>query len=76
MKDSKKLYDLDDVLMEIKAVKQEPKYTQLLSYYDYSANITLIVRKIPNQLQEKWCDRATKYKRAHDSMCFVTLSKT
>lgn len=29
MKDSKNLYDLYDILMEIEAVKQNPKYTHL-----------------------------------------------
>lgn len=37
VKDSKNLYDLYDILMEIEAVKQNPKYTKLLSYYDSSA---------------------------------------
>ncbi|XP_061191733.1 uncharacterized protein LOC133199970 [Saccostrea echinata] len=66
VKDSKKLYDLYDVLMEIEAVKQDPKYKQLLSYYDSSAGIIPIVHKLPVHLQGKWSDRATKYKRAHD----------
>lgn len=39
MKDSKNLYDLYDILMEIEAVKQNPKYTQLISYYDLFAGI-------------------------------------
>ncbi|XP_062592880.1 uncharacterized protein LOC134254337 [Saccostrea cucullata] len=66
VKDSKKLYDLYDILMEIEAVKQIPKYMQLLSYYDSSAGIIPIVHKLPTHLQGKWSDRATRYKRAHD----------
>ncbi|XP_048734152.2 uncharacterized protein LOC125650167 [Ostrea edulis] len=66
VKDSKKLYDLYDILMEIEAVKQNPKYTQLLSYYDSSAGVIPIMNKLPTHLQGKWCDRATRYKRAHD----------
>ena len=60
VKDSKKLYDLYDILMEIEAVKQNPKYTQLLSYYDSSAGIIPIMHKLPTHLQGKWCDRATR----------------
>lgn len=66
VKDSKKLYDLYDILMEIEVAKQNTKYTQLLTYYDSFACIIPLMQKLPAHLQGKWCDRATRYKRALD----------
>lgn len=42
-KDTKKLYDLSDLLSEIESVKDDPLYCSLLSYYDSSAGINTIV---------------------------------
>lgn len=47
-------------------MKHNSKYTQLLSYYDSSAGIIPIMHKLPTHLQGKWCNKATKCKRAHD----------
>lgn len=54
MKDSKNLYDLYDIIMEIEAVKQNPKYTQLISYYDPFAGIIPVMHKSPPHLRGKW----------------------
>ena len=64
-KDSPKLYDLADILAEIAALKQDPKYASVLSYFDSSVGVTPIIGRVPF-LQEKWARKATEYKRSRD----------
>ena len=64
-KDYKKLYELSDILSEVESIKEVPRYSALLSYYDTSSGINPIVSKLPYNLQTKWMDRALKYKRTH-----------
>lgn len=61
--DGKKLYDLADLLTEIAAIKEDPTYATLLSYFDSSSGILPVVKKLPMNLQEKWITRAAAYKR-------------
>lgn len=65
IKDTKKLYDLSDILAEIESAKETKAYQGLLGYYDTSSGIIPIVSKLPYQLQEKWTTRAVNYKRNH-----------
>ena len=65
-KDSKKLYDLADLVSEIEALKQDPKYSTILSYYDASSGVIPIVNKLPYNLREKWVTRASNYKQNHN----------
>lgn len=61
-KDTHKLYDLVDILSEILCLKEDPKYAALLSFYDTSAEVNPILSKLPPFLQNKWMDRAVRYK--------------
>ena len=54
-KDTKKLYDLADILFEIEATKENKNYKTLLAS---SSGVAPIVAKLPYQLQEKWTNRA------------------
>ena len=65
-KDSKKLFDLFDLLTEMEAIKENPMYSSLLSYLDTPAGINPIVNKLPFHLQERWVGEAVKYKSSHD----------
>ncbi|XP_062602313.1 uncharacterized protein LOC134264026, partial [Saccostrea cucullata] len=61
--DSKKLYELADLLTEIDSVKEDPTYSTLLSYFDSSSGILPVVRKLPVNIQKKWITRASAFKR-------------
>lgn len=61
-RDSKRLYELVDILAEIEAIKEDPNYSALLSYFDSSSGINPIVNKLPFNIQEKWTMRASNYK--------------
>jgi len=65
-KDCKKLYELYDILSEIEAIKENPKYFALLAYYDSSSGVLPIVHKLPYGIQEKWTSRAARYKEDYD----------
>lgn len=51
-----------DILAEIEAIKEDPNYSALLSYFDSSSGINPIVNKLPFNIQEKWTMRASNYK--------------
>lgn len=51
-----------DNLAEIEAIKEDPNYSSLLSYFDSSSGINPIVNKLPFNIQEKWTKRALNYK--------------
>lgn len=75
-KDNTKLYELCDILCEIEAAKEDKQFEQMLSFYDSSAGILPIVRKLPHGIQEKWTTHAIKYKKQHNVAfppfkCFV-----
>lgn len=72
-KDSKKLFDLVDLLSEVEAIKENPAYSSLLSYFDTSAGINPILSKLPYNAQEKWVSEAVRYKKTHNVM-FPPLS--
>ena len=44
-KDNKKLYELFDILSEIRSVKEDPKYATLLSYYDTSSGVNPVISR-------------------------------
>lgn len=52
MKDPKMLYDLLDILTEIKSAKENEQYATLLSYYDSFFSVNPIISKLPQGLQE------------------------
>ena len=72
-KDSKKLYDLADLLSEIEAFKLDPKYSSILGYYDASSGVIPIVNKLPFNLLEMWVTHASNYKKRH-SVAFPPFS--
>ncbi|XP_065925824.1 uncharacterized protein [Magallana gigas] len=61
-KDKTQLYNLADLLAEIECHKNNDRYAMLLSYYDTPIGVNPIVCKLPENLQNKWRDRAVKYK--------------
>ncbi|XP_062607667.1 uncharacterized protein LOC134269481 [Saccostrea cucullata] len=65
-KDKTLLYNLVDLLGEIECNKNNPQYSLLLSYYDTPVGINPIVSKLPENLQNKWRDRAVKFKIKHN----------
>ena len=65
-KDNCRLYELADIVSEIDSLKNDPHYRQLLAYYDTSAGVNQILNKLPYYLQQKWMDRASKYKHLHN----------
>ena len=71
--DSKRLYELSDLLAEIKYLKRTENYSDLLSYYDTSVGVKPIVSKLPHSLQSKWITRASKYKQ-HNQVPFPPFS--
>ncbi|CAC5357217.1 unnamed protein product [Mytilus coruscus] len=57
-KDKKKLFELSDVLSEIRSVKEKQEYAALLAYFDTSVGVNPTIVKLPINLQTKWRDRA------------------
>ena len=52
-KDSQRLYDLSDILMELQFLKEDSKYSCILSFLHSSVGIRTIVIKLPYSLPEK-----------------------
>lgn len=63
IKENKRMYELADILAEIEAAKENPKYSTLLSYFDSSSGIIPIISKLPCNLQDKWTTQALNYKK-------------
>ncbi|XP_061180594.1 uncharacterized protein LOC133189205 [Saccostrea echinata] len=61
----RRLYELSDILSEIFALKENPRYSQLFSYFDTSVGVLPIVQKLTPSLQNKWTSKASKYKLTH-----------
>ena len=53
-KDSLKLYELIDILVEILTLKESESYKVALSYFNSSVGVAPILSKIPHVLLEKW----------------------
>lgn len=64
-RDNTKLYELSDILSEIECAMEDPKYANLLSYFNTSSGVLPIACKLPFHIQGKWTMRATKYKNYH-----------
>ena len=62
-KDTDKLYELSDLVSEISSLKDSDKYKSILSFFDSSVSVNIIVNKLPAFMQNKWTDRALKYKK-------------
>ena len=62
-KESKKLYELVDILSEVEALKKDSRYALQLSYFDSSEGMLPIVQKLPYNIQEKWVTRAAYFKK-------------
>lgn len=60
-KDSKKLFELADLLSEVQLRMEDPTLNRSLAYLDSSTGMRPIVAKLPINLQEKWTTRATNY---------------
>ena len=46
-RDARRMYDLVDILSEIQCLKEDLNYAALLSFYDTSSGVNLIVAKLP-----------------------------
>ena len=66
-RDNERLFELADILAEINSVKENPTYSNLLSYFDTSFGVLPITQKLPHPLQEKWTSRAVRYKKKHNA---------
>lgn len=66
IKENKRMYELADILAEIEAAKENPKYSTLLSYFDSSSGIIPIINKLPYNLQDKWTTQASNYKKKNN----------
>ena len=65
-RESEKLYDLTDILVEVQALKQNAHFNVALSYFDSSLGVAPIVSKLPYNLQERWLTVASTYKSKHN----------
>lgn len=63
-RDARHMYDLVDILSEIQCLKEDSNYAALLSFYDTSSGVNPIIAKLPQFLQNKWMDRAARYKKS------------
>ncbi|KAK3108867.1 hypothetical protein FSP39_017555 [Pinctada imbricata] len=61
-KDKQRLYELVDILAEVQSIKSDTRYAAMLSYYDTSSGVNPILAKFPPHIQNKWMDRAVRYK--------------
>ena len=57
--DPKKLYELSDLLDELASLKENPKYSTSLSFYDSPYGINLIAKKLPESVREQWTINAS-----------------
>ena len=57
--DPKKLYELSDLLDELASIKDNPKYSIPLSFYDSPYGINLIAKKLPDSIREQWTEEAS-----------------
>ena len=64
VKDSPKLWELADLLSEIEAAKRDPHMRSLYSF-DTASGIRAVVEKLPYNIQEKWINHASTYKKRH-----------
>lgn len=67
-KDNEKLYEYCDILSEIELLKDDPRYSSLLSYFDSSVGINPIVSNLPFHVQRKWVERASRFKQSNDAV--------
>ncbi|KAL1478828.1 hypothetical protein MTO96_052352 [Rhipicephalus appendiculatus] len=61
-KDTHKLRELGELLLELECAKADPHLTGL-SYLDTARGISPIVEKLPPRLQEAWISKASRYKQ-------------
>lgn len=65
-KDTKMMYDLLDIMIEIEMLMGKPKYIMLLSNFTSSSGVMHIISKLPTGIQEKWMTRVSGYKTRHN----------
>ena len=56
-------HELSDRVSEISSLKDSDKYKSVLSFFDLSVSVNIIVNKLLAFMQNKWTDRALKYKK-------------
>lgn len=61
-KDHQKFQELEDLLLEIEAAKQEG-YLPGLGFLDTARGINPVVEKLPLIIQEQWMSVGSRYKR-------------
>ena len=60
------MYELGDLLSEIKCIKSDPQFSALFAFYGTSSVVNLIISNLPVNLQNKWIDRTMKYKQTNN----------
>ncbi|XP_050419539.1 uncharacterized protein LOC126832715 [Patella vulgata] len=73
-KDTKKLYELSDLVSEIESIKDNERMKSLFGHYDSSTGVTPIINKLPYYLQEKWTSTAVSYLKNHMSVVYPPFS--
>ncbi|KAM7281667.1 uncharacterized protein ISCGN_006482 [Ixodes scapularis] len=63
-KETHKLRELGDLLLELEAAKADPHLTGL-SYLDTARGANPIAEKLPHRLQETWISKGSRYKEDH-----------
>ncbi|XP_042150458.1 uncharacterized protein LOC121838334 [Ixodes scapularis] len=63
-KDTHKLRELGDLLLELEAAKADPHLTGL-GYLDTARGVNPIAEKLPHRLQEMWISKGSRYKEDH-----------
>ncbi|CAC5372170.1 unnamed protein product [Mytilus coruscus] len=61
-----KLYELYDLLAEVESIKENDIYRTVLSFYDSSYGVNASVGKLPNFIQTKWMDRASRERQVEN----------
>lgn len=61
--ENSRLYELADLVSEISSVKSQTQYATVFSHFDSSTGVNALVSKLPRNLQDKWTNEATRYKR-------------
>lgn len=65
-RENMKGFELVDILSEIETVKEDPKYSPLLGYFDSSSLVTPIINKWHYELRDKWVSLAFRFKKENN----------
>lgn len=58
-------------MSEIQCLREDSNYATVFSFFDTSTGVNTIIAKLPQFLQNKWVDRATRYKNSSSVTLFT-----